>query len=624
MKALQFFSSAMRKNPNSIEAKLGYARCSNVLGATNESKKYYTEILNRDSKNLPAVNGLAEILLKENKTKDVQTLIEPIIGEFPNHEELRITEAKLYVKLGKVDTAIFKLTQLNEKLNRPKSLEFMLGELHFIKGEYSKSYEYLSRYTNLAPDDPKGFVSKAKLLLYENYFHPNRLFSILPEVEENLSNALTIEPKHEEARFLKVFYEMISAHSGRSNSNDFLRSAFRTIYELAREFPDNKLYHTLEATIAWDLKEDRFASFHYRRALQIDDLDEMLRFESEEYVLDREKEEAKLRRELGKYRRERFLSEKQSLHPKSSLFHLFRARSLSGQTPALRRDLLDFYDANGESILFINLLLRIRDEAPNQFSLENKLEFAVQKLKTSLEYKEGYIQIEPNQILDSTERHSPEVFIFDLESMLPFPNHLRAGRLLAQGLKIQFQQIQSIRIPKSEEDRSIREKLKETNFHPFSNTIPFSIDSLPALDIQRRNKSKIRYVLHGRYSYENHNLVIHISLYDRLQLKDVFTLRTNQKGRDSLSTILARIAERVKAELPREGKVLKVQQEGLIISLGKDDGIVKDSKVKFLRNGEVFLEGKIIEMGKSISFVQSNSRGWERIVATGDSILIEK
>lgn len=614
----------MRKNPNSIEAKLGYARCSNILGATSESKKYYSEILNRDKKNLAAVNGLAEILLKENKTKDVQNLIEPIIADFPNHEELRITEAKLFVKLGKIDTAIYKLTQLNEKLNRPKSLEFMLGDLHFSKGEYSKSYEYFSRYTNLAPEEPKGFVAKAKLLLYENYFYPNRLFSILPEVEENLSNALNIEPKHEEARFLKVYYNLIQAHSGKGNSEEVLRTAFRTIYELAREFPENKLYHMIEATLAWDLKENRFASFHYRRALQIDDLDELLRFESEEYVLDKEKEESKLRRELGKYRRERFLAEKQSLHPKSSLFHLFRARSLSGQTPALRRDLLDYYDASGESILFINLLLRIRDEAPNQFSLENKLDFAIQKLKTSLEYKEGYIQIEPNQIIDSAERHSPEVFIFDIESILPFPDHLRAGRLLAQGLKIQFQQIQSIRVPKTEEDRTIREKLKETNFHPFSNTIPFSIDSLPALDIQRRNKSKIRYVLHGRYSYENHNLNIQISLYDRLQLKDILTLRTNQKGRDSLSTVLARIAERVKAELPKEGKVLKIQQEGLVISVGKDDGISKDSKVKFLRNGEVFLEGKIVDMGKSISFVQPNSRGWERIVATGDLILIEK
>lgn len=614
----------MRKNPNSIEAKLGYARCSNILGATSESKKYYSEILNRDKKNLAAVNGLAEILLKENKTKDVQNLIEPIIADFPNHEELRITEAKLFVKLGKIDTAIYKLTQLNEKLNRPKSLEFMLGDLHFSKGEYSKSYEYFSRYTNLAPEEPKGFVAKAKLLLYENYFYPNRLFSILPEVEENLSNALNIEPKNEEARFLKVYYNLIQAHSGKGNLEEVLRTAFRTIYELAREFPENKLYHMIEATLAWDLKENRFGSFHYRRALQIDDLDELLRFESEEYVLDKEKEESKLRRELGKYRRERFLAEKQSLHPKSSLFHLFRARSLSGQTPALRRDLLDYYDASGESILFINLLLRIRDEAPNQFSLENKLDFAIQKLKTSLEYKEGYIQIEPNQIIDSAERHSPEVFIFDIESILPFPDHLRAGRLLAQGLKIQFQQIQSIRIPKTEEDRAIREKLKETNFHPFSNTIPFSIDSLPALDIQRRNKSKIRYVLHGRYSYENHNLNIQISLYDRLQLKDILTLRTNQKGRDSLSTVLARIAERVKAELPKEGKVLKIQQEGLVISVGKDDGISKDSKVKFLRNGEVFLEGKIVDLGKSISFVQPNSRGWERIVATGDLILIEK
>ncbi|MGJ4733583.1 hypothetical protein EHQ75_05440 [Leptospira levettii] len=620
-KAIPLYQSALQKNRNSIDAKLGIADCSFVLGSYKESKKFYLEILQRDSKFIPAVTGLSEIYLMDGEFKSVYDLIQPLLTEFPNHTGLRITEAKSLLKQGKTDSALYKIKSLSDKLGEPSDLLRMLAELYFSKKQFENALDTIDSYTKKEPNDPSGFSFKAKVLLYENYFQPRALVSVLPSVKETLENALNLDDKNEEARFYFVYHDLILANA--NNDKDLKTKAFKRIYELAREFPENQLYHSIEANLAWELGETKFASYHYRRALALDDLDEILRFEAEEYVISSEKEESKLRRELGDYRRDRYYAEKHSLYHKSSLFHLFRARDLSAQTPVVRKELLDFYNLSGDSVKYINLLLRLREEDPNSFKLQNKLEFVIKNLKDSIEFKEGYIQIDPNSVSDLSVRFSPEVYVFDLESVSPFPYHLQAGRLFAEVLRYQLKNMLSVRVVEGSEFKSIRNLLKESSYHPFSQTIPFSIDNLHHLDSKRRNATKIRYVVHGKYQIENGDIKFDISIYDRDQLKDIANWKTNQRGRDSLPTIVHRIAERIKSTLPIEGKILKVKKDEVIVSLGKDDGLKLDSKPVFQRRGKTLFEGEIISLGKSISNIKPKQRGWEKELATGDDVVLK-
>lgn len=621
-KAIQFYQSALQKNRNSIDAKLGVADCSFKLAAYRESKKFYLEILERETKHIPAVTGLSEIYLLDSNFSAIAKLIDPLLIEFPNHTALRITEAKSLQKQGKLDSAIFKLKSLTAKLEEPSDLLRMLAELYFTKQNYNEAYNSIDSYTKKEPNDPDGFAFKAKVLLYQNYFHPNQLKSVLPMVEEALNNSLNLDSKGEQARFYSVYHDIIL--SNLTSNKEIKKRAFRSIYELAREFPDNQLYHSLEANLAWELGETKFATYHYRRALQLDDLDEILRFEAEEYTIGSEKEESKLRRELGDYRRDRFYSEKHSLYHKSSLFHLKRAKDLSPQTPVIRKELLEFYNQTGETVKYTNLLLRLREEDPNSFKLQNKLEFVIKNLKESIEFREGYLQIDPNAIQENTVRFSPEVYVFDLESSLPFPYHLQAGRLLADAFRYNLKQIQSVRVIDGDEFRHIRGLLKESNYHPFSQTLPFTIDNLHLLDTKRKNATKVRYVVHGKYQIIDGDIRLDVSVYDRDNLKDIATWSTSQRGRDSLPTIIHRIAERIRDLLPKEGKILKVKKDEVIVSLGKEDGLKKDSKLEFQRKGKLLFRGEITELGKSISSVKPNMRGWEKELATGDDVILPK
>nr|WP_233440768.1 tetratricopeptide repeat protein [Leptospira biflexa] len=621
-KAIPLYQSALQKNRNSIDAKLGIADCSYKLGSFKESKKFYLEILQRESKFIPAVTGLSEIYLVENDFKSINELIQPLLSEFPNHSGLRITEAKSLLKQGKIDSALYKIKSLSEKLDEPSDLLRMLSELYFSKKHYEDALNTVDSYTKKEPNDPSGFSFKAKVLLYQNYFKPDALLSILPLVKESLDNALNLDDKNEEARFYSVYHDLILSNA--NNDKGLKTKAFKRIYELAREFPDNQMYHSLEANIAWELGETKFAAFHYRRALSLDDLDEVLRFEAEEYSIEFEKEESKLRRELGEYRKDRFYSEKHSLYHQSSLFHLFRARDLSAQTPIIRRELLDFYNQSGDAIKYTNLLLRLREEDPNSFKLQNKLEFVIKNIKDSIEFKEGYIQIDANSVANHSVRFSPEVYVFDLESISPFPYHLQAGRLFAEAIRYQLKNMLSVRVIEGSELKQIRALLKESSYHPFSQTIPFTIDNLHHLDTKRRNATKIRYVVHGRYQIQNGDIKFEISVYDRDLLKDIVTWKTNQRGRDSLPTIVHRIAERIKNTLPIEGKILKIKKDEVIISLGKDDGLKPNSKLLFQRRGKTLFEGDILLLGKSIASIKPKQRGWEKELATGDDVVLSK
>ena len=63
----------------------------------------------------------------------------------------------------------------------------MLAELYFSKNHYEDALNTVDSYTKKEPNDPSGFSFKAKVLLYQNYFKPNALLSILPDNNIHIS-----------------------------------------------------------------------------------------------------------------------------------------------------------------------------------------------------------------------------------------------------------------------------------------------------------------------------------------------------------------------------------------------------------------------------------------------------
>jgi rRNA processing protein Gar1 len=121
---------------------------------------------------------------------------------------------------------------------------------------------------------------------------------------------------------------------------------------------------------------------------------------------------------------------------------------------------------------------------------------------------------------------------------------------------------------------------------------------------------------------EGDSITLLWQLYDRNLAKVISQGKSMEKGRDSLTAIISRVSEKIKISLPNEGKVLRVKKEGVLVSLGKRDGLKKSGTVVFQKKDKILGEAVILELGKEMSLVQPKFRDWEKEIATGEMCFI--
>lgn len=612
-KSIIHFQHAMRLNPNSIEARLGYAQSSQYLGSLEDAKEMYLDVLQRNPKKWEAILGLCEVFISKEDWEQIPKLLYPALDEFPNNTSLRITEARFLSATGKLETATYKLQKLSAKLGGPADVEKMLAELYLANNKWKDAEDSLEKYTNLIPSDPEGFTLKAKLGLFRFFYQPDEMSKLYPRVEENLINALSIYPQHEESRFLLAKLKVLQGKP---------EEAFPILDGLSKEYLENSNYHYWEATIAELLGKTAFASYHYKRAVVLSELDEIIRYSAEKYSISNTKEEGKLRTFLGNYRKERYSAERNSLYFKSSVFHLLRASDLRENDPNLQSELLEHYRKKGDLVSLGNLIIRRKEEDPDNFRLIQEWDSLALSLRSSIEYQEGFLEIKPDRIDRKEISFLPEIFVFDPEPSEAFPEKWNSGAIIGDALKIQLRRIQELKLPSLEEETSIFNSLVPTNYHPYTKSIRYTLEGLNALDKERRNKTKIRFVVYGNYSSRGDSLTLDWKLYDRVVGKVIAQGRGNQKGRDQLTSLVSRVADRIRKEIPKEGKILKVTKDYTLISLGKREEAKVGKTLQFFRKERKIGEGKVIESSREMTRVMPEFREWERELAIGDSVLL--
>jgi len=599
----------MRLNPNSVEARLGYARSAQALGSWKDAKESYREVLKRSPNRVEAVVGLAEVFHESKEMDKILPLLAPALEEYPNHTGLKVMEAKTFAAMGKVDTAIAKLRKISSKLGRPPEVERMLTELYLRHEMWKEAEESLETVLSKESGDPESFFLRADWFLRSHYFQTQELRSSLPMAEENLTNALNLDPSHEASRFLLAKLKFLQGKE---------EEAFTLLYGLVKEFPDKQIYHYWEAMLGRLVQKTKFASYHYKRSVDLQDLDEITRYEAEDYAIENEKEEAKLRSYLGEYRKERYFSEKRGLYFKSSGFQLLRARDLIPFDPPLNKELEEYYQQRGDLVSLANQLIKKREEDPQDFLLQNRLEGILGSLKKSLDYREGFLELSPEAIVAKDASYEPEVFVFDFEPMQALPERPFTGKILGNAIRYHLKYLHQVRIPSSKEFLAIQDSLQETNFHPYSRSNGYSLESLPHLDKLRKNLPRIRFVMYGKYEWRENRLRLEWSLYDRDLAKVVLQGKSASEGRDQMTSQITRLTDRLSQFLPKEGKVLALKQENVVVTLGKRHGLKPQMVLLGMRGDRVYGEMEVVETGRNISLMKPKFRNWEREISKGD------
>ncbi|MBE7412864.1 MAG: hypothetical protein L6Q54_01380 [Leptospiraceae bacterium] len=611
------FRSALTMNPSSKKALLGYAKSSSIIGEKKDALDSYLRILSLDSKNRDALIGISFYYISQEKFDEALKNVNLVLENDPYDPDALVVLSQIYLKIGKKEFALKKLEEAKRKTAQNKDFLFMLANAYTETGKFHSSEDLLSNLIKENPDYPEAYFGmaelKTRLASLENY--ENRTM-LIEEAYLNSKNALSIDKFYPDARrlFARVCIYLHKYDEAKDTLESLLED-FRNDYNI------RYLYvYTLEKIG----KPEKIPN-EFKKILTTNELDDIARFYSEEYSIQHLKEGSELRSVLGEYRMERDRFDKRNFIFIDPNYNLMRAKYLIPQKNSVRSEILNYYLSKGLSKEFLNALIKIRNDDQNNFKIQNRLESAIKKQKESLSYLEGFIDLHPGGLRLNFEKSSPEIFLFDIfpEEFLDYkPN---AAILINNSLKFYLTQKPIIKVITGKEEKAIREKLVSKSIpFPYTGGVYFFRELTGVLDEVRKNSNPIRYVGHGSYSLNKETLSVKYRVYDIETGKNITEFKLTASGRGYLGDITTRLAQKIISVLPVSGKTIKVKSNSVIVNFGGHDGITKNQKIVFERNGIVLGEGSVEKLDGLISEIVPSFKNWQNVLSIGDTVYPKK
>ncbi|MCB1178063.1 MAG: hypothetical protein KDK36_10830, partial [Leptospiraceae bacterium] len=90
-------------------------------------------------------------------------------------------------------------------------------------------------------------------------------------------------------------------------------------------------------------------------------------------------------------------------------------------------------------------------------------------------------------------------------------------------------------------------------------------------------------------------------------------------GRNQISEVSVRLAHAISKTIPKEGKVLKIKKESMIINIGFRDGLKKGDTVAIGSEEKVYTVAEIINLDEFISevVVKEKNTSWKKNIGEG-------
>jgi cytochrome c-type biogenesis protein CcmH/NrfG len=621
-KALLHFLQAKQQNPNSSKALLGYGKTSLALGSIPDARVSFEKCLKLVSNDPEAIAGLGRVLVQENKFTDSRNYLEAALKKTNNNPIINLALAETFQAMGKPELAIHKLETLSRKINLDYDLQERLAYLYLTTHQLDKVNGISESLINKNPEKYNGFFIKGKyytILSYDSDPSSKESYSSYQKGLSAYENALTLSPENQEIIYWKA---KLLIWKGK----DERKEAISLLKQILKSNPKNyevmlSLASILSEQTALSSEDTQLAIDLWKSSLQSKDTDEIIRFGAENFTIKHLPEESPLRKSLGKYRIERHKSEMNSLYYESSLFHLLRANDLSPHSPETESLLENYYYKTNDFTAYINTLIRLVKEDPNNFKLQNRLEKSVLSSKKNLEYKEGYLFPEGPGLGFINPSTSPKVLLMDLTPKAGIQSHISSGHIIQSALKRLLSNTEGIRLVSEQEEQSIRTLLESRNkssWNPYHSSIHFEINESSLYG------SDIRFIVFGKLNEDENSLQVELQSYDRLTGKYSDLIKIRGKGRGSLSYITSAFAAKFKKLYPIEGEILKIKNNGVIVNLGKRNGLNSKSIVEFYRGSKSLGSSKILELGDYISLVHPELKDWERVFATGEKVKVKK
>ena len=150
----------------------------------------------------------------------------------------------------------------------------------------------------------------------------------------------------------------------------------------------------------------------------------------------------------------------------------------------------------------------------------------------------------------------------------------------------------------------------------------YTPDALDVLDKDRKRDNIIRYIAYGTFTEDKNNITVKYKLYDRVSGKIMDTINTTASNRNSLAEISMRVSKRITSVIPLSGRIIKINQDSVIINLGSKDGIVKNQILEATRLGLDNIPMKVVTVDEYIAKVVPEVTSWTKNLGLKDKVIV--
>ena len=617
--ALVNYKQALIKNSGSIKANLGFAKSSLFLGSKLDAEAGFKRTLELDSKNKDAIAGLAEIQADLGKSKEALELIESALKEEPYNPELLLARAYVLLKAGKNKLALIKLEEARKRVVQNYEFKLLLAKVYIANKDFKRANQIIDELISKYPENPNSFNQKAILNfeMLKDSTDPHRL---MKETYTFLHTALSLDGDNFESKRLLIKNLLWLAKFDLIEKEKY-KEAELYVQELLTEFPNDPYLQYIAGYINYKLDKGEESAENYMKLLELQELNELGRFSAENYAIAKLNENHALRTKLGKYRLERFRFTKKEFLYNEAFFHIKRAEKLIPTNNEIKQELMEYYYSNGDLYRLLLFLTKTRDENIDDMKIHNRLENVFHRFKQTLIHREGFTSEDGK--INFGIRSEPEVFVFDPEpekSLFTYPDaSLQIGNAIKFALSLQ----PSMKLISGLEENKIRSEIKKKKgIEAYTESVYYTPDALDVLDKDRKRDNIIRYIAYGTFTEDKNNITVKYKLYDRVSGKIMDTINTTASNRNSLAEISMRVSKRITSVIPLSGRIIKINQDSVIVNLGSKDGIVKNQILEAARLGLDNIPMKVVTVDEYIAKVVPEVANWTKNLGLKDKVIV--
>ncbi len=551
LKAIVNFKQALYKNSRYKEAMLGLGKAYLKTEAYEEALKLFDEAQRIDRNSQDALNGMGFTMIGMGRYNEALKFFEKTLEIANDNLDAHYGIATIYVGMDKMIWAKRKINNIFRINPYHTESLLLLAEIKSNENRFDESKALIEKAINANTDNIDGYVKYGQILLSE--YLKTRNSDYLSDSINEFNNALAKDSNNFAANLYVGYISLLEKNNARA-IDCFLKS-----HEI---YPDN-LIPMYNAAVAYERNNDIDNAFKFfRKANKKFPYDSILKSRFEDFLVINEikagnPSRVKSGNDYLMLARARM---KQNL-PDQAILFLRRAIMMNPLARETRELLRDYYFANSYYQFYINEIKDLMQIYPED-QYQDMLNTAVIKRRKKLYFKAGYSDEPP-------VRDVPRVLVLDFNSNGKLTSHFDAGSVIANYITFALQQYGRMNTVDLKKRMEISRGLEYSRDY-----IENAIDKLQDLT---RNKSvdTVDYLVYGDYLESPHFISSNYHLLDYKTGVVIGDFEVSESGHENLPSLSLRVARKIYDYIPYRGRILKVEENKVLINLGSYDGINK-------------------------------------------------